>query len=184
MKRPKIERRWKIPAEPPANSVDVECLRSRLFAHFCGGLSLPLWPAYLPLFHIDSTCFLRHHAGIPAGPHSRESQIRDMQSDKSQRQESPSCPAGGFPALRDPRFGWRFHATWAISANKLLRQAAGGRRNSRCYPQPGETANGSTANGSGERPRIGMGEHGHSRVPQAGNPVVWKDQARQVHVGS
>jgi hypothetical protein len=53
------------------------------------GLSLPIWPAYLPLFYIDSTCFLRHHAGIPASPHSRENQVHDTQSDESQRQKVP-----------------------------------------------------------------------------------------------
>jgi hypothetical protein len=72
-----IDRRWKIQAKPPANSVDVVSLRPRLFTHFRGGLGLPIGPAYLPLFHIDSTCFLRHHAGIPAGPHSRENQVYD-----------------------------------------------------------------------------------------------------------
>ena len=180
MKHPKTDRRWNLPAEPSANNHAVESPRSSLFSHFRGERSLPMWPAYLPLFYIDSTCFLRHHAGIPADPNSRESQVRDAQNDESQRQESLSCPARGFPALRGPRFGRRrrCRAARPISANKLLRQAAGGRPNSRCHTRPGEAAN-----GSAERPGIGMGEHGCSRVPQAGNPVVWKDQARQVHVG-
>jgi hypothetical protein len=35
MKRPKIDSRWNIPAEPLANSLDVERLRSRLFYSAC-----------------------------------------------------------------------------------------------------------------------------------------------------
>ena len=41
MKRPKIDRRRNIPVEPSANSVDVESLRSRLFAHFRGDSACP-----------------------------------------------------------------------------------------------------------------------------------------------